>query len=166
MFVGSNGVAEDTRTFSGMSFSWHLLVGGTVTHKVAIGAGYSRELVPSPSSHDDVIDGDEPNLSDVTFALDSLTAFVDWHPYEEGFHALAEVGFGGFDADRGYGIQSSREASFTAILGAGYDVRLSSELAFGALGQLTWSRPELYEGRKTARLNLLFPSLLLTVAYR
>jgi hypothetical protein len=165
-FIGTNDSSDDQRTFTGASFSWHLLAGGTVNERWALGAGFSRELVPSPSSSDEVIDGDEPNLDDVTFSLNSLTVFVDYHPYEEGLHAQLQAGFAYFNADRGVGVQGTEDGSFSAIVGAGYDHRFAPGLTLGALAQLTWSRPEINEGVHTVKLNLLVPSLLFTVAYR
>jgi hypothetical protein len=164
--IGSNGATSDTRTFTGMSLSWHVMVGGRLRDRWAFGAAYSREHVPSPSASDEVTDGDEPNLDNVTFSLDALTVFVDVHPSGEGFHAVGHLGFAGFAADRGAGTQSSAEAALAVILGAGYDHRLESGLTLGGLGQLTYVRPDLWEGQTLTRLNLLVPALLFTVAYR
>jgi hypothetical protein len=164
--LGSNGVSSDTRSFSGVAVSWNLLFGGTMQRRWAGGAGISREHVPAPKSHDEVIDGDEPNLEQVSFALDTLVAFVDFHPYQDGFHALGQLGLGSFSADRGTGIQSVRGPTWVVALGAGYDVKLPGSLSVGGLAQLTYTRQEMWEGQRRVDLDLLFPSLLLTAAYR
>jgi hypothetical protein len=36
----------------------------------------------------------------------------------------------------------------------------------GGLAQFTYSRQEMYEGERRVDLDLIFPSLLVTVAYR
>jgi hypothetical protein len=164
--IGANGVSEDTRTFSGVALSWHLMLGGRLRDRWAFGAAYSREHVPSPKASDELVDGDEPNLSNVTFSLDTLTVFADWHPYGEGFHAVGHLGFAGFSADRGAGAQRADEAAVAVIVGAGYDVRLDGGLSLGGLAQLTFARPEIWERSTLTRLTLVFPSVLFTVAYR
>jgi hypothetical protein len=164
--VGSNGVRADTRSFSGVAVSWNLLLGGTLQRRWAGGAGISREHVPAPKARDEVIDGDEPNLEKVSFSLESLVAFVDFHPYQDGFHALGQVGLGSFSADRGAVIQSAREALWVVALGAGYDFKLPGNLSVGGLAQLTYTRQEMWESEQRVDLDLFFPSLLVTAAYR
>jgi hypothetical protein len=163
---GTNDVAADTRSFSGVAISWNLLLGGTIGRRWAVGAGVSREHVPSPSAHDEIVDGDEPNLDSVSFSLESLVAFVDYHPYADGFHALGQLGFGYLRADREFGRQSARDAKWVVSLGAGYDFELAGNLSVGGLAQFTYSRQEMYEGERRVDLDLIFPSLLVTVAYR
>jgi hypothetical protein len=163
---GSNNVAADTRSFSGVAVSWSLLFGGTMQRRWAAGAGISREHVPAPTAHDEVVDGDEANLDAVSFSLDSLVVFADYHPHEDGFHALGQLGFGLFSADRGTGMQSARDPMWVVSLGAGYDVKLPGALSVGGLAQFTYTRQEMYEGARRVDLDLIFPSLLVTAAYR
>jgi hypothetical protein len=163
---GSNNVAADTRSFSGVAISWNLLLGGTMQRRWAAGAGISREHVPAPKSHDDVIDGDEPDLDAVSLSLESLLVFADYHPYADGFHALGQLGFGYLIADRESGRQSARDANWVVSLGAGYDFKLPGALSVGGLAQLTYTRQEMWETERRVDLDLLFPSLLVTAAYR
>jgi hypothetical protein len=163
---GSNRGDADRRSFTGVGLSWHLLFGGTMQRRWAGGAGIAREHIPSPRAHDSVIDGDEPNLDQVSFSLDSLVAFVDYHPFQHGFHALGQFGFALFSADRGTGLQVARDASVVASLGAGYDLQLQESLSVGALAQVTYTQQEMWEGTGPVNLSLVFPSLVLTAAYR
>jgi hypothetical protein len=91
---------------------------------------------------------------------------VDFHPYQDGFHALGQVGLGSFSADRGAVIQSAREALWVVALGAGYDFKLPGNLSVGGLAQLTYTRQEMWESEQRVDLDLFFPSLLVTAAYR
>jgi hypothetical protein len=163
---GKNDVPEDTRSFSGLALSWHVLIGGTSQRRWAGGAGYSREHIPAPRARDEVIDGDEPDLDPVTFSLDSVVAFVDFYPYQDGFHALGELGFGMFSADRGAGVQVARGPGVVVSLGAGYDFPLTRGLSLGALAQVRYTHQELEEADDPVGLNLFLPSIMLTAAYR
>lgn len=166
-FFGANDVSEDRRAFSGFALSWQLLLGGTLHRRWAGGAGVSREHVPSPRARDELIDGDEPNLDEVTLSLTSLVAFMDFHPSKDGFHAHGQLGFGTLSADRRTGVQAARDAGVVVALGAGYDFPLEGGLSVGALAQVSYSRQEIWESQfRPVKLDLFFPSVMLTAAYR
>jgi hypothetical protein len=163
----TSGSDPDVRTFTGPAVSFHVLVGGAVPRGWAVGAGLSRDHMPSLSVRDDLVDGDEPDVSDLTFSTTSFTVFADWHPGQgDGFHAQAHLGLGWLTLDRVNASSRSSELAWDTILGAGYDVRVSEHMTVGGLAQLTWLVVQANGPRYATKVNLLVPSLLVTVAYR
>lgn len=73
-FYSSNksfNASGDRRVFRGGTFSLQFAIGGTVGRHVAMGGSYFRDQVWGLSSEDGVVDGDEPNLDDVSMTLHS-----------------------------------------------------------------------------------------------
>jgi hypothetical protein len=117
------------------------------------------------SSKDELVDGDEPHLDEVSFGLWVLGFFSDFALQQApGLHFQAVVGLGGLsvdapdrDADSPFGLALN--------VGAGYDFRIAKHLALGALLRATYAPLSIDESSGTTVTNFV-PSLLLTATTR
>ena len=163
----TSGADADTRRFSGGSFALQLVMAGRTGKKrtLAFGGAYLHDQVFALSSKDEVVDGDEPSLDNVSMALWLLGFFVDvaMQP-EPGLHFQAIAGFGGMnvvapsrDTDDPFGLAFN--------LGVGYDLSVGRYLSLGALLRTTVAPLDVDESQGTT-VTSLAPSLLLTATTR
>ncbi len=166
-FHATSGTSQDTRRFSGGTISGELAVGGRVGRKrnVALAAAFLRDQVVGLRSKDQKIDGDEPHLQDVTFALWAVGFLVDFAMQREpGLHFQALAGVGALSASRNSGDPDD-PAGLMASLAAGYDFKVNDGLAFGALLRATYAPLDVSEVSGTT-VNTLVPALLFTASTR
>lgn len=150
-------------------------MGGTPATGFVFGGTVTYDRMFGVSSHDDVVDGDEPTLSGTTFSMNVIGVFADWYPDPKGgldLHAMLGVGTlvvsrpGGPDVDNPDGI--------TGAIGAGYDWFVDPQLSLGVHGRLTIGSLSVSEfGNRFAfagagsevGLTVLVPSLVFAVTY-
>jgi hypothetical protein len=166
-FHANSGSSDDSRRFSGGTVAGQLVLAGRMgrSRTVAIGGSYLRDQVFALSSKDEVIDGDEPHLDEVSFGLWLLGFFSDFALQQApGLHFQAVIGLGGLsvdapdrDADSPFGLAVN--------VGAGYDFRIAKHLALGALLRATYAPLSIDESTGTTVTNFV-PSLLLTATTR
>jgi len=170
-FHASSGSAGDTRTFSGGSVSGQLAIGGRLgSRRVAIGGMYLQDTVLGLSSKDERIDGDEPNLKDISFTFWALGFFTDVAlQAEPGLHFQALLGVGSLWVTRARNNNvPSDPVGFVANAGVGYDFRVGRKLAVGALLRATYAPLDVTETGNTngTTVAALIPALLLTATVR
>jgi hypothetical protein len=166
-FHASSGAADDTRWFNGGAVSGQLAIGGRVgrARQVVLAGAYLRDQVVGLTSKDQRIDGDEPHLDDVTFALWALGFLVDVKAQDEpGLHFQGLVGAGALSVSRNAG-STENPSGFMASLGVGYDFVSSEHFALGALLRGTYAPFSVDEFSGTT-VNALAPALLLTASTR
>jgi hypothetical protein len=166
-FHANSGSSDDSRRFSGGTVAGQVVLAGRMgrSRTVSIGGVYLRDQVFALSSKDEVIDGDEPHLDDVSFGLWVLGFFSDFALQQApGFHFQTVIGLGGLsvdapdrDADNPFGLALN--------VGAGYDFRVAEHLALGALLRATYAPLSIDENSGTTVTNFV-PSLLLTATTR
>lgn len=164
-FHASSGAQEDRRVFSGGTFSGQLAMGGRVGRKTLIGGAYLHDQVLGLSSTDEVIDGDEPTLEGVSFALWAIGFFADIPvQVEPGLHFQMLLGIGTLAVARNGGNVDDPNG-LLVNLGVGYDFRVGQHLALGALLRASYSPQDVDEISGTSVL-VFAPALLLTATTR
>jgi hypothetical protein len=166
-FHANSGSSDDSRRFSGGTVAGQIVLAGRLGRRrtATIGGAYLRDQVLALSSKDELIDGDEPHLDEVSFGLWVLGFFSDFALQQApGLHFQAVVGLGGLsvdapdrDADSPFGLALN--------VGAGYDFRIAKHLALGALLRATYAPLSIDESSGTTVTNFV-PSLLLTATTR
>jgi hypothetical protein len=171
-FHASSGNSNDTRTFSGGSVSGQLAIGGRLrSRRVAIGGMYLHDSILGLSSKDSRIDGDEPNLKDVSFTFWALGFFTDIALQREpGLHVQGLLGVGSIwvSRDTSSASEPGDPTGLVANLGVGYDFSIGQHAAIGALLRATYAPLDVTEtgtGNGTTVATLI-PSLLLTATTR
>jgi hypothetical protein len=166
-FHASSGSAADTRVFSGGTGSGQLVLGGRIgKHRnVTLGAAYLRDQVFALTSKDEVVDGDEPDLRDVSMALSAFGFFADValesHP---ALHFQGVVALGSLVTLRSSG-NIDDPSGFVFDLGVGYEFFRGGGLALGALLRANYA-PFYVDEQQGTSVQVLTPSLLLTLATR
>ena len=177
-FAASSGASQDRRTFAGAPISLEADLGGTPAPWLGLGAGYTRDIILGLSSEDDVIDGDEPNLDDRSFQLETLSFFVSLYPHaRSAFYGFASFGYGVIhvrpsdDAPElpllslfgdGDGVDAT---GYAFTLGAGHDWWLSDTWTVGVSGRLLGARLSTDDGGVSTHVNVFVPSVALSFGY-
>jgi hypothetical protein len=95
LFLANSGAPGDTRRFSGQTLSLGLFMGGHLAPSFTLGGAYLLDEVFGLRSKDAVVDGDEPNLDKIHFALGSLVFVGDGRiAAAPELHLQGFVGFG------------------------------------------------------------------------
>jgi hypothetical protein len=163
-FYATSGKPDDSRRFSGGSVSGQLMVGGRIGRRFVLGGAYLRDQIFALSSKDAVRDGDEPDLSNVSFMLSAFGVAGDVYLREQGGgpHIQLFLGLGSL-AVQGRSQQNVDEPSGTLMsAGFGYDFWSSDALALGALLRVNWAQFEVRETSTGVDVNGFLPALLLT----
>jgi hypothetical protein len=165
-FHASSGAQEDRRTFSGGTFSGQLAMGGRIGRKTLIGGAYLHDEVFGLSSSDEVLDGDEPKLQGVSFALWAIGFFADVPvAVDPGLHFQMLLGIGTLAVARDDAGDIDDPSGLLVNLGVGYDFRVGRHLALGALLRASYSPQDVEENSGTNVLAFV-PALLLTATTR
>ncbi|HVW25104.1 MAG TPA: hypothetical protein VHC69_07010 [Polyangiaceae bacterium] len=136
LFQASSGHSPDTRTFSGGTVSFDAAVGGSPVRGFIMGAEWQTNRVFSLSSTDAVIDGDEPDLSGVSFSVSSIALFVDFYPDPtDGLHFLGAVGVGWLDVNHSNSGDTPSPTGPLLSLGVGYEWFVGPEISLGLLAR-------------------------------
>lgn len=165
-FHASSGSPEDKRTFSGGTFSGQLAMGGRIGRKTLVGGAYLHDEVLGLSARDAALDGDEPTLRGVSFALWAIGFFADV-PVEvdPGLHFQMLLGIGTLAVARDEGSAIDDPSGLLVNLGVGYDFRVGRHVALGALLRASYSPQDVEEVSGTNVLAFV-PALLLTATTR
>ena len=132
---------------------------------MALAGAFLRDQVVGLRSKDQRIDGDEPNLQDVTFGLWAVGFLVDFAMEREpGLHVQALAGVGALSVSRTSGDPDD-PTGLMASLAAGYDFKVGQDLALGALLRATYAPLDANEVSGTT-VHVLVPALLLTASTR
>jgi hypothetical protein len=162
LLVAHSGVASDTRSFSGGSVSFAVLMGGRIGRHFVLGGAYLRDQIFSLSSKDERVDGDEPDLSGISFAYSAIGVLGEVYFMERGGPRLELfVGQGFLDVR---GRSSSRVDDPSGALlsaGAGYDFAVSPDVSLGVLLRVNSAQFEVRESNGTD-VDSLIPALLFT----
>jgi hypothetical protein len=162
LFHAASGASTDSRTFSGGSVSGLLAVGARTKRGLVIGAAYSHDGVFSLSSEDEVVDGDEPDLSDVRFSLSMLAFFLDIYPNGDvGPHIELLIGLANLNTSRGDDTELDDPSGLGGSAGFGYNFRAGKNTTLGAMLRLVYAPLSVDEGSGT-QVETLIPALLFT----
>jgi len=168
IFQSSTGRSPDTRNYSGGVVSIDGAIGGAVVPGVVIGADLQTSRVFSLSATDAVIDGDEPDLNGVRFAMNSISLFLDYYPVPtDGLHFLASIGDGWLDVTRRNTSSSTTPQGVLLTAGAGYEWFVSQSFSLGVLFRADlglFNVDETTTGTSTG-VTTFVPALLASVTY-
>jgi hypothetical protein len=167
LFRATSGVATDQRHFSGESLSLAVLMGGHLSRRFTLGGAYLRDQVFGLEAHDDVIDGDEPLLDDLTLYLNTISLFGDVmlaeHPE---LHLQAYAGRGWLGV---LGRQNDADDDIDDpagwVLGAALssELRLAQRFAVGGALRVVWAPFFVDEGSGGGTdVDIVVPALLVT----
>jgi hypothetical protein len=169
LFSAASGDADDRRHFSGESLSLAFLVGGHVGTRTSFGAAYLRDHVFGLRARDDLLDGDEPVLDDLTFYLNTVALFCDFTLVRRpelhlqvfaGRGWLGVLGRQGADEE----VDDPSGFAFAAALSAEY--RVADRVAVGGALRVVGAPFSVVEssGGGTS-VGIVVPALLLTARY-
>jgi hypothetical protein len=169
LFQGSSGTSPDFRSFTAGAVSIDAAVGGSPGRGFVLGAEFQTNRFFSLSSSDDIEDGDEPNLSDVSFSVSGLGMFADYYPEPtDGLHFLASIGIGWLDVSRSNNSSERNPSGVLMGLGGGYEWFVASNFSLGVLlrGNLgLFSVEEVSVNGSSTSVTVFIPSLLATATY-
>ena len=179
VFSAGSGSARDTRSFLGLPVSFEAYLGGTPSPYLSLGGGYARDAVGRLSSTDERNDGDEPRLDDTSFYLEQLAAFLELYPSASSpYYGFVTLGMGTLNVRKtgddfelplfswASHLAGADPSGVIATLGGGYESWIAKRWALGISMRVlvgVLSSEEI--GTETA-VNVLMPSLLLTLSYR
>jgi hypothetical protein len=177
-FAAASGASDDRRTFAAAPLSLEADLGGTPAPWLGLGASYTRDDLLGLSSEDEVTDGDEPNLDELAFQLETLGFFVSLYPDDRApFYGFASFGFGILhvrSSDDGPTLPlfslfpddaGVDPTGYAATLGGGYDWWLSDRWTIGVSGRLLGARLSTDDGGVSTHVNVFMPSLALTFGF-
>jgi hypothetical protein len=177
-FTAGSGSARDTRRFLGLPVSFEAYFGGTPTPYLSLGGGYARDAIGRLSSKDEQHDGDEPRLDDTSFYLEQLAAFLELHPSPSSpYYGFVTLGIGtlnvrkaGDDFELPFFSWPSHLAGvdpsgFIATLGGGYESWIGKRWALGISGRVLAGFLTSEELGTDTPVNVIMPSLLVTLSY-
>jgi hypothetical protein len=169
LFQGSSGTSPDSRSFSAGSISIDAAIGGAPGRGFILGAAFQTNRFFSLSSSDDIEDGDEPDLSGVSFSVSGLSIFADYYPEPtDGLHFLTSLGLGWLDVSRP-GASEERSPNGPLLgLGGGYEWFVGPNISLGILlrGSLgLFSVRETTATGASTSVTAFIPVLLATATY-
>lgn len=157
----------DTRTITGAAASLSLSLGGRVSPYVAFGAAYRRDRLFAVRSRDEVLDGDEPDLTDTWFSIDRAGLFLELFPDPDGGWAIGGfLGYGDFNSHRPDGAEADDPSGWFLGLGVGHDWALSERWHAGVRVRLDYSAMTVDEtGTGDRDVRLIAPALSASAAF-
>jgi len=177
-FAAASGASQDRRTFAGAPISLQADLGGTPAPWLGLGGAYTRDVILGLSSEDEVIDGDEPDLDDRTFQLETLSFFASLYSHPTApFYGFVSFGYGVIHvrpSDDGPELpvfslfgdaDGSAPTGYAFTLGGGYDWWLSDTWTVGVSGRLLGARLSTDDGGVSTHVNVFVPSLALSFGY-
>ena len=177
-FAAASGASQDRRTFAGAPISLEADLGGTPAPWLGLGGGYTRDVIFGLSSEDEVIDGDEPNLDDLAFQLETLSFFISLYPHATSpFYGFVSLGYGVLhvrSSDDGpelplFSLSSddggADPTGYAVTLGGGHDWWLSDTWTIGVSGRLLGARLSTDDGGISTHVNVFVPSVALSFGY-
>jgi hypothetical protein len=177
-FAAASGASQDRRIFSGAPISMEADLGGTPAPWLGLGGAYTRDAILGISSDDEVIDGDEPKLDDLSFQLETLSFFASLYSDPASpFYGFASFGYGVIhvrSSDDGpelplfslFGDGDGVDPTgYAFTLGGGYDWWLSDTWTIGVSGRLLGARLSTDDGGVPTHVNVFIPSVALSFGY-
>jgi hypothetical protein len=168
LFTANSGSSTDRRHFSGTTLSLQAMVGSTLVRAVAIGGAYFRDQVFNLSAKDDVINGNEPDLSRVTMWLDAFGFFIDGYPVSTvDVHLQGFMGFSILHTSRKDNANVDDPTGILVSVGGGYTWPLGEHGSFGVMARLSYAGLQVSETFNTSTtVRVLIPSVLATITMR
>ena len=169
LFQGSSGNSPDSRSFSAGAVAIDGAIGGSPGRGFILGAAFQTNRFFSLSSSDDIEDGDEPDLSNVSFSVSGLSMFADYYPEPtDGLHFLASVGPGWLNVSRSGDNSISDPSGVLLGLGGGYEWFVGPNISLGVLLRASLGLFSVHEttsiGPATS-VTVFIPALLATATY-
>lgn len=169
LFQGSSGNSPDYRSFTAGAVAIDAAIGGAPGRGFILGAAFQTNRFFSLSSSDEIEDGDEPNLSDVSFSVTGLSLFADYYPEPtDGLHFLASVGMGWLGVSRSDDFSERDPSGVLMGLGGGYEWFVGPNFSLGVLlrGSLgLFSVSETGTNGSSTSVTVFIPALLATATY-
>lgn len=164
-FHATSGASDDTRTFSGGSVSWGFALGGRIGRYVTIAGAFSRNEIVGVRYKDAVVDGDEPDLHGLSFALWMVGPLLEVRPQEgPGLYLQGVIGPGVLSVS-GRKTSVDNPSGLMGSLAIGYDFDVGEHWALGGQLRATYAPFDVREVAGT-QVDVLVPALLLTAANR
>jgi len=167
VFFGNSGLSPDIRRFRGGTVSLAASMGFHLSPEVSLGATYLRDQVFALSSRDTVVDGDEPNLEDISFFLSSVGVFLDMQVVKRPEVHLAVA------ACRGQLFVDGRTSSFVDnpagwvfAFTSSVEFRLAEVFTVGGAFRFTYAPLSVNETGTDRSVNVFIPALLFTARYK
>jgi hypothetical protein len=157
----------DTRHFSGGTVSGEISMGGTPGKGFVFGGSLLLNKVFALSSHDDIVDGDEPSLDGVGFSLNAFGVFADFYPDPKGgldFHLF--LGLGTLVTTRPNDRNLDQPTGALLSAGVGYDWFVGPQLSLGVHARVSGGNLDVNETATGDRtVTTLVPAILFAVTY-
>lgn len=169
LLFAATDAPSDTRRFFGTSVAFQIAVAGEVGTGVLFGGAYFRDQVLTMSTHDVVLDGDEPTLDDISFSFDRAGLLLAVIPNPDGgAHIQAFLGWGDLNTHRP-GTQDFDDPSGPVFsLAAGYEWFLSAHWRLGGLFRFTYAPlvvDETQQAGSDTQVTTWLPTLLVSATY-
>jgi hypothetical protein len=170
VFSATSGATDDQRHFSGKSLSLAFLAGGHAGARASFGAAYLRDQVLGLRARDDLADGDEPIVDELTFYLNTVALFGDITLVERPelhlqlFAGRGWLGVLGRPGKLDDEVDEPSGFAFAAALSAEY--RLVDRVAVGGALRVVGAPFSVDEGSGGGTsVGIVVPALLLTARY-
>lgn len=161
-----NDSNADRRTFTAISSSMQFVVGGTARRQVILGGAYFRDQLWRLRAHDELDDGDEPDLSDYHMALSTFGLFTDvYFGPESGWHIQALLGRGKLSVRRPNSDDLDEPTGFVFHGGLGREWWFAEAGLVGVVLSCTYARLSVNETFTSTNLRGFVPQLLVTGTY-
>lgn len=169
LFRAASGNALDERSFRGETFSLEAMLGAHVSRRFTLGGGYHRDQVMGLTATDSRLDGDEPDMKDVSFLASTFSLFGDFElTRQPELHVFMLLGYGGLYVDGRRGNAPGGEieipTGFVYGVGFGCEYRVSEHVTLGGRVRVTSSSMSVTENTGTD-VDLFVPALLAGFRY-
>jgi hypothetical protein len=178
VFTAYTGSPSDSRRLLGAPLSLEVYLGGSLSPYVSLGAGYARDAIGLLSAHDEVQDGDEPQLGDTSFYLEHLSGFLSVYPGADSpYYGFATLGLGTLNVRKSSDdfelpliywpehLTGDDPSGLILSLGGGYDTGLSPRWALGVSGRVLLGLLTSTETDVERSVTVVLPSVLLSMSY-
>jgi len=129
-----------------------------------LGAAYLRDQIFALSSKDELVDGDEPDLSNTSFVYNAIGVVGDIYFLDGGGPRVQLfVGPGFLDVRGRSNSRVDDPDGITYSAGVGYDFLVGSDIQVGALLRVNWAQFDVRESNRTD-VDSVIPALLFTVS--
>jgi hypothetical protein len=164
LFRARSGDSLDERRFSGETLSLEAMFGAHLGRHFTFGAAYARDQVFGLRASDSRIDGDEPDVRNVTFFTTAFSLFGDVVVLRQPeLHVLGFLGYGGLSVDGRHGSGASdieTPSGFVYAIAFGCEYHVAEHLALGGRLRVTAASWSVTESTKSTDVHVLIPALL------
>jgi hypothetical protein len=167
MFFGNSGLSPDIRRFRGGTVSFAASMGFHLSPEVSLAATYLRDQVFALSARDTVVDGDEPNLDNISFFLSSAGVLLDFEVLKRPEIHMAVAACRGQLFVDGRGSSSvDNPAGWVFALTSSVEFRIHQLFTVGGAFRFTYAPLSVSEVAPDRSVNVFIPALLLTARYK